>query len=229
MELKILIADDHPIFRKGVNSFLNNDFPNSIITETSDGDDALSLLSTNEFDVAILDVDMPKMTGLDVCKTIKKVKIPTHVIIMTIYKDAEILRKALENGALGFLIKENTAEELKQCIETVISGEKYIARELRRSEKINEQLKEHNKTIEKLESLTNTELKTLRLVSEKHSSKEIADLLFISPKSTENYRNRICRKLDLSTTSNSLLIWAVENKEIIKEFEKLNLLRSVSS
>jgi len=229
MELKILIADDHPIFRKGVNSFLNNDFPKSTITETADGDDALSLLSTNEFDVAILDVDMPKMTGLDVCKTIKKVKIPTHVIIMTIYKDAEILRKALENGALGFLIKENTAEELKQCIETVISGEKYIARELRTSEKINEQLKEHNKTIEKLESLTNTELKTLRLVSEKHSSKEIADLLFISPKSTENYRNRICRKLDLSTTSNSLLIWAVENKGIIKEFEKLNLLRNVSS
>lgn len=229
MELKILIADDHPIFRKGVNSFLNNDFPKSTITETADGDDALSLLSTHEFDVAILDVDMPKMTSLDVCKTIQKAKIPTHVIIMTIYKDAEILRKALENGALGFLIKENTAEELKQCIETVISGEKYIARELRTSEKINEQLKEHNKTIEKLESLTNTELKTLRLVSEKHSSKEIADLLFISPKSTENYRNRICRKLDLSTTSNSLLIWAVENKGIIKEFEKLNLLRSVSS
>jgi DNA-binding CsgD family transcriptional regulator len=116
--------------------------------------------------------------------------------------------------------------KLKECIETILDGGNYIAHSLRFIKEIHLIKKSHSVLLDQLRTLSDTELKTLFLVSEKYSSKEIANLLFVTTKSIENYRSRICKKLVLPSSNNSLLVWAIENKEIIDEFEKINRFKS---
>lgn len=216
--MRFLIADDHPIFRSGLKSLLKNAFPNSEIIERENGKDAEEAIFEQKPDFAFLDIDMPEKNGLQVCMEVSE-KTNTKVIILTMYNDAEMLSKALKNGANAYLVKDNTSDELVECIESLHSGQIYLAKSLRKSPKINQELKEFNAISEKLSLLTQTELKTLKLVGQKYSSKEIADLLFVSPKSVENYRSRICKKLELDAKNNSLLIWVLDHKSIIEDFE----------
>ena len=216
--MRFLIADDHPIFRSGLKSLLKNAFPNSEIIERENGLDAEKAIFELKPDFAFLDIDMPEKNGLQVCLKVAE-KTNTKIIILTMYNDAEMLSKALKNGANAYLVKDNTSDELVECIESLHSGQIYLAKSLRKSPKINQELKEFNAISEKLALLTQTELKTLKLVGKKYSSKEIADLLFVSPKSVENYRSRICKKLELDAKNNSLLIWVLDHKSIIEDFE----------
>jgi DNA-binding NarL/FixJ family response regulator len=211
-----LIADDHPIFRSGLNSFLKNTFPTAEITECDNGLDAEKEILSNSPDFALLDIDMPQKSGLDICKELIR-KTATKLIILTMYNDGEMLKKALNNGADAYLVKDNTTDELGECIETLSEGVSYIAKSMRKSPKVQQQLKNYNNLIEKLNGLTETELKTLKLVAQKYSSKEIADLLFVSSKYVENYRSRICKKIDLDTSTKKLVVWAIEHEHIIKD------------
>tara|TARA_B100000508_G_scaffold141092_1_gene146386 strand:- start:38797 stop:39453 length:657 start_codon:yes stop_codon:yes gene_type:complete len=215
--MTFLIADDHPIFRSGLKSLLNNAFPDATIIEKENGQEAEKVIQDEKPDYAFLDIDMPKKNGLEVCKSCAD-KFSTKLIILTMYNDGEMLRKAMNNGANAYMVKDNTSDELVECIESLKSGEKYWAKSLRKSSKIQKELKEYKDISEKLSTLTETELKTLKLVGQKYSSKEIADLLFVSPKSVENYRSRICKKLALDARNNSLLIWVLEHKGVIEEF-----------
>jgi DNA-binding NarL/FixJ family response regulator len=216
--MRFLIADDHPIFRSGLKSLLKNAFPNAEIIEKENGIDAEKVIFEQAPDFAFLDIDMPGKNGLQVCLDVAK-KSNTKLIILTMYNDAEMLSKALKNGANAYLVKDNTSDELVECIESLHSGKTYLAKSLRKSPKINQELKEFKAITDKLNLLTQTELKTLKLVGQKYSSKEIAELLFVSPKSVENYRSRICKKLELDAKNNSLLIWVFDHKSIIEDFE----------
>ena len=132
------------------------------------------------------------------------------------YNDHEMLKLAFFNGAKGYLVKDNTSEELVDCISYVLDGKTYIAKSIREQQQLYDGQDQDDLHIaEMLGSLTRTELKTLKLVAQKLSSKEIADLLFVSVKSVENYRSRICKKLNLDARNNSLLMWIVDNKKII--------------
>lgn len=217
--MHLLIADDHPIFRSGLQSLLLTAFPDATITALENGKEAKEYIAKNHPTIAILDIDMPEKNGLEVTLELAA-DVPTRFIILTMYNDAEMLRKALSNGASGYLVKDNTSDELVSCIETVLSGGKYVAKSLRKSKEIQAELQKNAEIINRLETLTQTELKTLKLVSEKYSSKEIADLLFVSTKSVENYRSRICKKLELDARNNSLLIWVLENKSLLTDFER---------
>ena len=217
--MHFVIADDHPIFRGGLISLLTTDFPNVKIDEFSDGSSVEQYILSKSPDLAILDIDMPEKNGLEVCLNVSEKGI-TRVIILTMYNDVEMLRKAKANGAWGYLVKDNTSDELSACIKTILSGEKYIAKSLRDSKLLQEIERKHEEIHKKLSTLSQTELKTLKLVSQKFSSKEIAELLFVSPKSVENYRSRICKKLMLDARNNSLLIWVLDHKEIIEEYEE---------
>lgn len=127
-----------------------------------------------------------------------------------------MLKLAFFNGAKGYLVKDNTSEELVDCISYVLEGKTYIAKSIREQQQLYDGQDQDDLHIaEMLGSLTRTELKTLKLVSQKLSSKEIANLLFVSVKSVENYRSRICKKLNLDARNNSLLMWIVDNKKII--------------
>ncbi len=215
--MRFLIADDHPIFRSGLKSLLNSVFAKAYVVEVEDGETAYTVLSQENIDIAILDINMPKKNGLDVCQEIRS-KTNARIIILTMHKDVDMLTKAINNGADGFLVKDNTSDEIVECVEAIMRGEKYMAKVLRDSEKTQKHIKHNQEIVQLLENLTPTEIKTLKLVSEKYSSKEIAELLFVSPKSVENYRSRICKKLNLDARNNSLLIWVLEHKALLEDF-----------
>lgn len=223
--MQIVIADDHPIFRSGLKFLIESSFkPNELqVVEFANGQEAYDyILKTPTLDLAILDVDMPGLSGLEVSKLLNELNLDIKVIILTMHKDIEMLKLAIAFGVRGYLIKDNTSEELVECMMTVQQGKKFYSKSVRQfSTNEFEGNLEKSAIIEHLQQLTKTELKTLKLVSQKLSSKEIADLMFVSVKSVENYRSRICKKLQLDARNNSLLLWVMEYKsylDLVEEF-----------
>ncbi len=223
--MQIVIADDHPIFRSGLKFLIESSFnPNELqVVEFANGQEAYDyILKTPTLDLAILDVDMPGLSGLEVSKLLNELNLDIKVIILTMHKDIEMLKLAIAFGVRGYLIKDNTSEELVECMLTVQQGKKFYSKSVRQfSTNEFEGNLEKSAIIEHLQQLTKTELKTLKLVSQKLSSKEIADLMFVSVKSVENYRSRICKKLQLDARNNSLLLWIMEYKsylDLVEEF-----------
>jgi len=220
MPIDILVADDHPIFRKGLVDILQIAIPECVIREVSDGNQAIHFLQQHHYDIALLDVDMPQTDGFTVCKEIKVNYPNIKVVFLTMYKDITVFHTAMELDADGFLLKDNTAEEIIECLEKVQKNQKYISQRLGEYKSdYQEYTKKKRKLKDLLNDLTQTERRTLKLVSENYSSKEIADILFVTPKSVENYRSRICRKLGLETGNNALVKWTLENKEFLKQIE----------
>ena len=214
--MKVFLADDHPIFRSGLQFLLETSFDKINVSSFENGSLLLDKLESEIPDIVIADIDMPGMNGLELCKEICEKKPGTKVIMLTMYNDHEMLKLAFFNGAKGYLVKDNTSEELVDCISYVLDGKTYIAKSIREQQQLYDGQDQDDLHIaEMLGSLTRTELKTLKLVAQKLSSKEIADLLFVSVKSVENYRSRICKKLNLDARNNSLLMWIVDNKKIV--------------
>lgn len=216
--MKILLADDHPIFRKGLKMLIEDHYTHCSITECNNGKEALKLLSRDKFIVSILDIDMPELSGIDVLKHIGKNNIKTKPIILTMHNDELFFNEAFNQGALGFLLKEDSTLEIVSSIENVMNDIPFVSRKLttflKNRKKFNSRI---NQLREGIESLSKAEFNTLQLVSENKTSKEIAELLFVTEKSVENYRSRICKKLDLKGGSNVLFKWCVENKDVIQE------------
>lgn len=218
--LDLLIVDDHPIFRKGLKDILEIALTKVSIQEAENGEQAIHLLTQHTFDLVLLDIDMPKIDGFQVCKHLKTEQIEVKIIFLTMYKDENVFLSAMETGADGFLLKDNSAEEIITCLQTVLNHKKYVSSQIASYESTYlEHLNKKKQLKNLLRELTQTEMRTLKLVSENYSSKEIADLLFVTPKSVENYRSRICKKLGLELGSNSLIKWTLENKELLKQLE----------
>lgn len=214
--MKILLADDHPIFRAGLKSLIQDHFKDSFITESDNGTDAIEKLQTDNFLITVLDIDMPGLSGIEVLKHIKGNKIKTKPIILTMHNDELFFNEAFNEGALGFLLKEDSTLEIVECIESVMNDIPFVSNKLTRYLKNRKKFNSKINTIRNaIKSLSNAEFNTLKLVAENKTSKEIAELLFVTEKSVENYRSRICKKLDLSGGSNTLYKWCVENKDLI--------------
>lgn len=211
---RILIADDHPIFRNGLKFLLQSELAACQIVECDNGLAVIEQLKNYIPDILILDIDMPGKNGLEVCEIITNRGVRSKIIILTMYDDESMMREALRVGAHGYLIKDNTADELVTCIDTILKGERYITRELKTG--TNEAFAPQ---FELMRTLSPVELKTLQLVNEHYPSKEIADLLFVSVKSVENYRSRICKKLKLDPANNALLKWVNEHSDAISAFK----------
>lgn len=214
--MKIVIADDHPIFRSGLKFLLESSFEKVHVTDFDNGASVLLHLESNHPDLVFLDIDMPQKNGLDTCAEIAKSFPQINVVILSMYKDVEMVKLAFFSGAKGYLVKDNTSEELVECVLAIQQGKSYLAKDIRDPNR--QELSENSDQLhiaELLNSLTQTELKVLKLVSQKYSSKEIANLLFVSVKSVENYRSRICKKLNLDARNNSLLMWVMENKSVV--------------
>jgi DNA-binding NarL/FixJ family response regulator len=220
--MKLLIADDHAIFRKGLRFILETSLPDALIVETTDGEETWKKIIEIKPDVAILDIDMPSKNGLDICKLIKENNYPIKTIILTMYKEREVMNKAFLNGAMGYVVKDNSVNEIVACVESVMNDRRYVGATVGDvMDGINELDKRRDKISHLLNNLTQAELKTLKLVSNNKSSKEIAELLFVSVKTIENYRSRICKKLELDPRNNSLLLWVMENKDILNSIRDL--------
>jgi len=211
-KISVIIADDHPMFREGVRQALSNDALLSIIAVASDGEQALQLLKEHSPDIAILDMSMPKMTGLNVAKEYKKLHGKTEIVFLTMFDDEEILNEAMDIGVKGYILKESASIDIVNAVHSVAQGQYYLSPRLTgkiiaRKEKQNE----FSKKNPGLEKLTDSERKILQLIAESKTSKEIAEELFLSQKTIDNYRFKISEKLNLSG-SYSLLKFALENK-----------------
>ncbi len=207
-KIKLIIADDHHIFRKGILSIVSEDDGIEITGEAANGDDALKLIEEKKPDIAILDIDMPGLSGLDVARKVKSEKLPVKIVILTIHKDKEYFDEALELDIKAYVLKESIANDLIDCIKRVAAGEYYI------SSAISGYLVEKNKTAPKqteLDRLTNAEKEILKLIAQNKTSAQIADELFRSVRTIENHRNNICSKLGLKGP-HALLLYAIRHK-----------------
>lgn len=214
--MTFLIADDHPLFRTGLKGLLLNAFKGLKLTECSSGKEAQDKIAEIKPDLAILDINMPDKNGIDVCRWVKDSGQNTRVIMLTMYRDKEMLKKSLHSGAQGYLLKDFSSEEIIACIKDVLDGKKHVGPSLKDLYAEAEALdKRENETLAQLKTLNQAEIKILKLIGENHTSREIAELLFLSEKTIENYRSRISQKLELPSKNNSLLMWVAENKFVL--------------
>ena len=211
--IKVFVADDHNLFRQGLVRIVENDGLYEVIGEASDGKEALSKIKELTPDVVILDVSMPRMTGLDVIRQLKKVNDTIQFIILTMYKEEEFLFEALDVGVKGYILKENTTDDLIAALRAVSIGGSYIS-PLLSSSLISRAENKRRFSNEKpfINNLTVTEGKVLKSLSYNRTSKEIAEDLNISFRTVQNHRGKICKKLGLAGT-NRLLQFAIENKK----------------
>jgi|AntRauMFilla1563_2_1112583.scaffolds.fasta_scaffold07747_2 DNA-binding NarL/FixJ family response regulator len=203
----IIIADDHPILLKGLSDFLS-DLGYDILGTANDGLSALMLIAKFSPDLAIVDMEMPKMTGLEIAERCKLDQSKTKIILLTLHKELYLYQQAKELNLSGYILKDFALDDLSTAISKIMEGGQFF------SEKIFEELKEDR--IDQSEStLTPSEIKILRLIAQGLATKEIAAMLFISERTIEKHRSNMITKLNLEKKHNSLLIWAQKNKEII--------------
>jgi two-component system, NarL family, response regulator DegU len=215
-EIKLFIADDHPVFRAGLKVLIEKDAQMKIVGEANDGTEALEKVFQAGADIAILDIDMPGKDGFEVAQKIRENNLPTEIIFLTMHKDEHFLNRALELSVKGYLIKESAVTDIINCIKNVADGRIFISPAI--SGLLLKRTRQAEKTKEtnlNLESLTETERRILSMIAEYKTSREIADELFVSFRTIENHRANISRKLDIKG-NHALIKYAVENKLLIK-------------
>jgi len=211
-EIKLVVADDHPIVRKGLVQIITAAPEINVLAEAGDGETALKLIKELRPDIALLDINLPGMTGFDLILKIEEKKLPVKVIFLTMHSEEELFNEAMDAGFRGYVLKENAARDLLECIHSVADGKPFITPSL-------SSFLLHRGTCARalasenpgLEKLTPAERRILKLIAEDFTSKEIGDQLGISFHTVENHRANISAKLLLSG-SHSLLKFAFENK-----------------
>ncbi|MBN1446446.1 MAG: response regulator transcription factor [Bacteroidetes bacterium] len=211
--LTLVIADDHPIVRKGLRDIVDTDPSFEIRAETDNGLDAWEAISRYRPDLAVLDVSMPGMSGLEVAKAVRDAGLDTAVVILTVYDDEEICNKAIETGVRGYILKDCTTQDILLCLHRVAEGDYFISPSLTsgllRDRKDQDAITEQSLGIERL---TRVEHNVLHLIARNKSTKEIASELFISPRTVDRHRYNIAGKLDLHGNL-SLLRFALEHRD----------------
>jgi len=214
-KIKVLIVDDHPLFRQGLRQVVEADSRFDLVAEAGDGETALRSIQDKSPDVAVLDVDLPRLSGLEVARALQGKGLPTRVIILTMYKEEEIFNRALDFGVMGFVLKENAVEDILNSVVAVAAGKHYLSstisgyllRRLGRAEEL--VMKKPG-----LNDLTKAERRILKLIAEKKTSREIAMELSISQRTVDAHRAHISAKLDLRG-NHSLLQFALENRTAV--------------
>lgn len=210
MSTSIIIADDHPLILKGLKGFLLEK-GHHIIASAKNGKEAFTLIKAHQPDIAILDIQMPLLTGLEVAEKCKQENIKTKIVLITFEKSQAIYDKAKSLGVYGYIIKEQAIAELEQCINNVVNEQYYFSPELLDSLKTKKVPKE-------LMMLTETELKILKRISNNETGVIIAETMNISVRTVEKHKSNIIKKLNLNQKQNSLLIWVKENEEHISKY-----------
>jgi len=204
----IIIADDHPLLLKGLYDFLIEK-KYHVIDSAKNGEEAYKLIKQHNPSIAILDIQMPEMSGIEVAKRCKNEGLGTKIILITLHKEKDLFLEAKQLNVSGYVLKEFAIEEIEICLNAVIKGSSYF------SPKITELLKVDKDDSSYMSLLTSSEKKILRLISNDNTNKEIADLLFISVRTVEKHRSNIISKLDLNPRTNSLLIWAKDHQDLL--------------
>lgn len=207
-EIKIIIADDHPLVRQGLRQAIEIETNFRVVAEAGDGLSALDLIETHQPRIVVLDVDMPALDGFGVAHEIKRRELNIPVVFLTFHGEEEYLNEALEAGAKGYLLKDNAITDVIACLKAVIAGQTYI------SPTLSSYLIKRAKTsspVSSFDQLSPTERQILKLLAEYKTSKEIAREIGISPHTVSTHRANISLKLDLHG-SHALMKFALERK-----------------
>ncbi len=206
----ILIADDHALVRRGLRQVLETQ-PSIRVIEAENGEEALHIIRKEKPQIAVLDIEMPKMTGFDVVFRVQNERLPVTLVFLTMFKEEYVFNKAMDAGVKGYVLKENTIAEILQCLRAVTDGKYYL------SPSISDFLVRRNARLVTPASdptginlLTTAERNLLKLLAGMKTNQQIADVLHISIKTVHNHRNNICDKLGLQG-AHALLKFAVEH------------------
>jgi DNA-binding NarL/FixJ family response regulator len=210
-EIRIVIADDHPIVRKGLREVIEEESDLSIVAEAGDGAACLGLIQELSPAVAILDLHMPKMDGFAAAREIRNLALPVEIIFLTMHDEVDLLHRAMELGK-GYILKESALAEVVNGIRSVAAGRRFVSSAMagalleRRSE-----TQELRRSLPGLAALTPTERRILSMIAEGKPTKAIAAELHVHPRTVETHRSSISQKLQLNG-ANSLLRFALENR-----------------
>ncbi len=209
-KLSIVLADDHTILREGLRALLTADPSFEIVGEARDGREAVRCVERLGPDLLLMDLSMPRMSGMDAIREIKKRYPETKIIALTVHKTEEYLLTTLQAGADGFVLKDATHGELIRAIKSVMGGKSYLSPGV--SEKVIEgylEGKKSNRSLSTWDSLSQREREVLKLIAEGYKNKEIAEDLCISLKTVEKHRANLMKKLDLHNAA-ALTVYAVD-------------------
>ncbi|MFV0540719.1 MAG: response regulator [Aestuariibaculum sp.] len=209
MSTTIVIADDHPLMLRGLSNFLTSKGFN-ILGSAKDGKTAYNLIVKLKPDIAVLDIRMPYMSGIEIAEICKRNNLSTKIILITFDKEEELYDKAKASDVYGYILKEFAIEEIETCIAHVKRNTHYFSKEIEAH--LN---KSSTKRPESLELLTKSELKIVKLISENKTSLDIATELSISVRTVDKHRSNIVSKLKLDNKPTALFIWANSNKHYL--------------
>jgi DNA-binding NarL/FixJ family response regulator len=210
-EITVLIADDHPIFRKGLREIITAEPRLQLVAEVEDGARALQAIRAQLPQVAVLDVDMPQQDGITVARTIKDEGLPVAVVLLTMHRNERFFNAALDLGVAGYVLKDSAVSEIVSAIRAVSVGNRYITPLLTDYMLNRRHTQTQSETMTGLSTLTDAERRLLKLIAQYKSSQEIADELFISIRTVDRHRANIANKLDLKG-AHALLHFALEHK-----------------
>ena len=211
-KVTIILADDHPLMRKGLKDIIEEQDGWSVIGEAGDGEQTLELINKLQPAIVIMDIEMPKLNGLEVAKIVQQKNLTVNVIILTMYNNESLFNRAMDLGVSGYVIKDSAAREIIDSIKTVAEGKYYVSPSL--SSFLVKNVRLGSNGIKGISKLTTTERKILKMISENMTTKDIARELFISTRTVETHRTNICQKLDLHGT-NALLKYALEHQQVL--------------
>ena len=207
-KISVVIADDHRLVRDGLKTILETSNDITVVGEASNGLEVLKKVADLKPDVLLLDISMPQLNGLEAARRIRKEHPSTKILILTMHDEEEYSLKMVRIGVSGYLVKDSTALEVMEAIRSVHGGKAFFSPQIARilAESYREAVSEKEDPYERL---NDREREVLQLIAEGHTNKKIADILCISPKTVDNHRTNLMRKLDIHSAA-ALVRWATK-------------------
>jgi len=201
--MQLMIVDDHPLFREGLKTIIDRDKKYSVVSETGNGKEGMKLAQTHKPDIMLVDISMPGKNGIQMIRELREALPETKFIIISMHSEADYIVEAFRAGATGYMIKESAASNLIRGLDTVASGEMFLDNAL--SQEVVFKLLQAKANPSKDEqdpysTLTAREQEVMRMLAEGLTTKEVAERLYISPKTVENHRTNLMKKLGLQST-----------------------------
>ena len=193
--VRVLLVDDHDLVRTGIRRLLEDNEGIEVVGEARNGEEALSAAQSTEPEIVLMDVNMPGMGGLEATRKLLRINPDLKVIVVSVHTDGLVPKRLLEAGAVGYLTKGCSADEVVLAVRTVKRGQPYISREVAQNLALNTMTGTGNG----LEALSQRELQVLLMITQGRNIQEISDLLFLSPKTVSTYRSRIFKKLGVDS------------------------------
>ncbi len=211
MAIRIMITDDHSMIREGLKNLLELDGDIEVVAEAENGIECLDKLPDVNPDVLLLDINMPKMNGLEVLQNLKDSKSKVKVLVLTVHNETEYLMKAVDIGINGYVLKDSESSELKKAIFAIAEGENYIQPSLIPA--LNSKMIEKNEDELKIDSLTKREIQVLKELAVGKFNRDIAKEMEISERTVKNHISSIFKKLDV-TDRTQAAVFAIKNNLI---------------